>query len=151
MLLYFYLIALGCEMKKRPDEVVAADTDYETAFKSSLINCTTMCLRDAKCKAAYYSNGFCFIIYKYTPTLNPYTGSSYFDKVCNFTYRKYDILCQFWVSTVDSIMCLLTWNVNAGQTSKVYGHAQKPMDLSNKRNVSFCAYTNNISMLDLLL
>ena len=82
-------------MKKRPDEVVAADTDYEIAFKSSLINCTSYCLRDAKCKAAYYSNGFCFIIYKYTPTLNPYPGSSYFDKVCNFTYRKYDILCQF--------------------------------------------------------
>nr|XP_022295645.1 receptor-type tyrosine-protein phosphatase eta-like isoform X3 [Crassostrea virginica] len=75
--------ALDCKMKKRPVEVVAADTDYETAFKSSLINCTSICLRDANCKAAYYSNGFCFILYKYTPTLNPYAGSSYFDKVCN--------------------------------------------------------------------
>ena len=104
MLLYFYLIALHCEMKKRPVDTVAADDDYETAFKSSLINCTSMCLRDAKCKATYYSNGFCFIIYKDAPRLRPYTGTTFFDKVCN---RKYDIWLQFRVSIVKSIMCLL--------------------------------------------
>ena len=95
-------------MKKRPVDTVAADDDYETAFKSSLINCPSMCLRDAKCKAAYYSNGFCFIIYKDAPTVYQFTGSLYFDKVCNFTYRKYDISRQFRVSTVKSIKCLLT-------------------------------------------
>ena len=104
MLLYFYLIALHCEMKKRPVDTVGADDDYESAFKSSLINCTSICVRDAKCKAAYYSNGFCFIIYKDDPILRSYTGSSYFDKVCN---RKYDIWHQFRVSIVKSIMCLL--------------------------------------------
>ena len=76
-------------MVKRSAETVAADTDYEKAYKDTLEKCVTNCLIDEKCKAMYYSNGFCFIIYKDAPTLKPYTGASYFDKVCNHTYSKY--------------------------------------------------------------
>ena len=108
MLLYFYLIALDCGMKKRLVEMVVDDTDYEKAYKSSLINCIQNCIQDANCKAAHYSNGFCFIIYMDVPRLIPYPGSSYFDKVCNITYRKYDIIYKFRVSTVKLIKCLLT-------------------------------------------
>ena len=102
----FFFIALDCGVKKRLVEIVVHDEDYEKAYKSSLINCIQMCIQDANCKAVYNSNGFCFIIYLNAPRLIPYPGSSYFDKVCNITYRKYDIIHKFRLSLVKLIKCL---------------------------------------------
>ena len=90
--LFFNLINFAakiCDMIKRPVETVAADDDYEDAYKSTLELCRTNCLNDEKCKAMYYSNGFCFIIYKDNPKTRAYAKSAYFDKVCNHTYSKY--------------------------------------------------------------
>lgn len=88
---YFYFIALSCGMRTLRESLIAHDGDYEKAYQTSLINCISTCQGDANCKAAYYVHGFCFIVYKDARLIN-YLGSSYFEKVCNFTYRKYDII-----------------------------------------------------------
>ena len=95
----FYLIALNCGMRKLRESLVSHDDDYHAAYRTSLINCISACEREANCTAAYHVNGFCFTIYK-DARLITFVGSSYFEKVCNFTYRKYDIIRKFRVLTV---------------------------------------------------
>ena len=82
--------AKECSLVKRLTSAVVHDEDYERAIKKdTLQDCKTDCMNDEKCKAMYYSNGFCFIVYLDAPRIILYTGSEYYDKVCNHTYSKY--------------------------------------------------------------
>ncbi|XP_078322461.1 uncharacterized protein LOC144622054 [Crassostrea virginica] len=77
-------------MRKLRESLVSHDDDYHTAYRTSLINCISACEREANCTAAYHVNGFCFTIYK-DARLITFVGSSYFEKVCNFTYPSLSV------------------------------------------------------------
>lgn len=77
-------------MNLRSGEWAAIDSDVaKRLYKTPLESCKNDCNQDENCNAIHYINGFCFIIYKKSPTLNPYTDALYFDKVCNHTYSKF--------------------------------------------------------------
>lgn len=79
-------------MNLRSGEWAASDEDYEKAYKTPLESCKNDCNQDEKCNAIYYTGGFCFMIYKKTPTIISYDDALYFDKVCNHTYSKFLLL-----------------------------------------------------------
>lgn len=88
---FFHISDKVCKLQKLSESNVVEDRDVERATKKSAEDCERECLNDEKCRAVYYLNGFCFIVYKDVPP-KPYTGSTpslYYHKVCNHTYSKY--------------------------------------------------------------
>lgn len=89
ILFFFHISDKVCKLQKLSGSNVVEDKDVERIAKKSVEDCERECLNDEKCRALYYLNGFCFIVYKDTPPKS-YTGTAlYYDKVCNHTYSKY--------------------------------------------------------------
>lgn len=88
-LIFIHISDKVCELQKRSGNYVVGDTEYERATKKSVEACESECMNDEKCRAMYYANGFCFIVYM-DVLPKEYTGTAlYYDKVCNHTYSKY--------------------------------------------------------------
>lgn len=103
-------------MQKLSGSYVVEDQDIERATKKSVEDCERECLNDEKCRAIFYVNGFCFIVYKDVPP-KPYTGTAlYYDKVCT--------------NSKNSKMCFVTTHVNISKHLKFW-HSQCNLNCVN--------------------
>lgn len=69
-------------------EFAVSPEDTKRKYQTSLDECKTDCENSPQCRAMYYINRMCFIIYKDTQRIE-LLGSSYFVKVCHGIYCKY--------------------------------------------------------------
>lgn len=69
-------------------EFAVSPEDTTRKYQTSLDECKTDCENSPQCRAMYYINRMCFIIYKDTQRIE-LLGSSYYVKVCHGIYCKY--------------------------------------------------------------
>lgn len=105
VLIFFRISDKVCELQKWSGNYVVGDADVERIYKTYLWDCESECLNDEKCRAMYYTHGFCFIVYKDVPPAPYHDITFYYDKVCNHTYSKYSKMC-FVNTHVKISMCL---------------------------------------------
>lgn len=72
-------------------EYAVVSEDIKRKYKTSLDECKTDCVNSTQCRAMYYVNRICSIIYK-DAQRTTLLGSSYFQKVCHGIYCDVKLL-----------------------------------------------------------